>query len=133
MEILIYVILALLIGILIGWYLASQQTRRVIMDQESLKLKLATAEAEVKRLQSKTSETVYQAERVYIKADQLVDINGIGPVFAERLNKAGIYTFADLAAQSPERINKIISPKNWQAIDPAAWIAEAQQFSNGVG
>jgi predicted flap endonuclease-1-like 5' DNA nuclease len=61
------------------------------------------------------------------KADRLVDINGIGPVFAKRLNEAGISSFAQLAATAPDRLREIVAAKDWQKIDPEAWIAEARQ------
>lgn len=58
--------------------------------------------------------------------DPLVDINGIGPVYEKRLNEAGIQTFAELAALTPERVRAIINPESWQHIDPEAWINEAR-------
>ena len=65
-----------------------------------------------------------------LHADRLIDINGIGPVYERRLHDAGIYTFAELAAANPERLREIIGPEGWQNIDPAAWIAESQQFAD---
>lgn len=126
MYILLYVILAFLIGIWIGWYLARRQKSQATASQQDLQMRLAAAEAEVKRLQSKANETLDPPEPVYFKVDELEDIHGIGPVFARRLYEARVRTFADLAAQTPERIHDIISPKSWQAIDPAEWIAEAR-------
>lgn len=46
------------------------------------------------------------------------------------MNKAGIYTFAQLATQPPERIQEIVDPEEWQAIDPDAWIAQAKELAN---
>ena len=63
------------------------------------------------------------------KRDPLIDINGIGPVFEQRLFEAGIYTFAQLAALAPERVREIIAPQSWQKIKPEAWIAEAREFA----
>ena len=54
--------------------------------------------------------------------DDLTAIKGIGPVFATRLNKAGIFTYAQLAAQTAEKIQFITQVTRW---DPADWIAEA--------
>lgn len=59
--------------------------------------------------------------------DPLIDITGIGPVYQRRLQAAGITTFAQLAAQTPERLRELTSTESWQAVDPAAWIAEARQ------
>jgi predicted flap endonuclease-1-like 5' DNA nuclease len=62
------------------------------------------------------------------RRDSLIDINGIGPVYERRLFDAGIYTFAELAAQSPEQLRELVGAKSWQDIDTEAWIAEARQF-----
>jgi predicted flap endonuclease-1-like 5' DNA nuclease len=58
--------------------------------------------------------------------DDLTAIKGIGPVFAKRLNKAGIFTFAQLAAQSPEKIESVTQVTRW---DPEDWIAEAKKLA----
>jgi len=57
--------------------------------------------------------------------DPLIDINGIGPVYEKKLFDAGVYTFEDLSAMTPEQVIAIIKPEHWQDIDAAAWIAEA--------
>jgi hypothetical protein len=49
-------------------------------------------------------------------------------VYARKLNTAGINSFADLGQFTPEQLEAIINPEEWQTINPAAWIAEAQQF-----
>ncbi|MEZ4518422.1 MAG: hypothetical protein R3C44_16910 [Chloroflexota bacterium] len=38
--------------------------------------------------------------------DNLEQILGIGPTYAQRLNAAGIYTYADLAAQTPDHVRR---------------------------
>ena len=67
--------------------------------------------------------------KVLASPDNLVDINGIGIVFAKRLNQAGIYTFAQLAESTPERIKEIINPEEWQKIEPESWIAQANELA----
>lgn len=58
-------------------------------------------------------------------------IHGIGEVYAERLRAAGIHGFADLAAQTPERIREIIGPGAHLAGGQiAAWIREASELAN---
>lgn len=61
--------------------------------------------------------------------DHLEDINGIGDEYAQRLNQAGIYTFAQLVEAGPEQLHRIIDPEHWQKIEPEKWIAEARQFA----
>ena len=58
--------------------------------------------------------------------DDLTMIKGIGPVFATRLNKAGIFTYAQLAAQKAEKVQFITQVTRW---DPADWIAEAAELA----
>lgn len=57
--------------------------------------------------------------------DNLTEINGIGPTFAQRLNAAGIYTFADLAEKDPDYVRLVAQVETWQG-DTAAWVAEAK-------
>jgi len=66
--------------------------------------------------------------------DDLEQIKGIGRVFAQKLNAAGIYTMADLAAQTPERLREIIgATRGGVMAQPADWIQQAQQQRQGSG
>lgn len=58
--------------------------------------------------------------------DDLTQISGIGPVYARRLNAAGILTFADLAGRDPADLRRIVGLQPWHAADPSDWIAQAQ-------
>ena len=62
--------------------------------------------------------------------DPLEKIEGIGPVYAKRLNEAGIFSFWQLAEQTPERVREIINPKEWQKIEPESWIAQARAMAD---
>lgn len=64
--------------------------------------------------------------------DPLIDINGIGPVYEQRLLNAGVTTFKQLAELSPDEIRAIINPEGWQNIDPESWIAEARALAAQV-
>jgi len=61
-----------------------------------------------------------------VKEDNLEEIDGIGATYARRLRAAGIRTFADLAALTPEQVRKAAKAQPWQG-DPAAWIAQANE------
>jgi predicted flap endonuclease-1-like 5' DNA nuclease len=78
-----------------------------------------------------------EAERMHAVGEQqrdpLIDINGIGPVYQQRLFDAGIYTFAELAAQSPARLRELVGAKSWQETETETWIAEARQFTQAGG
>lgn len=57
--------------------------------------------------------------------DDLTLINGIGPTFAQRLNEAGVTTFAQLAVLTPEQARAMTHAATWQG-NPEAWIEEAR-------
>lgn len=72
------------------------------------------------------------AEPTTPSRDKFEKINGIGPIYAGRLHKAGIHTFAQLAALTPERILEIIETAGSSApVHPESWITEARQFTKG--
>ena len=54
--------------------------------------------------------------------DDLESIQGIGPAYAQRLNEAGIATFAQLADSDPDVLREITGVTRW---NPNDWIAEA--------
>lgn len=56
------------------------------------------------------------------QADDLTEVNGIGPVFARRLMEAGISTFADLAGAAPDRVAEIVGVPEPRAVE---WIEQA--------
>lgn len=70
-----------------------------------------------------------QAPAAETPADPLQEIRGIGDVFARRLRAAGIRTFADLAALTPDEARALAQAQPWQA-DPADWIEQAQALAS---
>ena len=60
--------------------------------------------------------------------DRLPDINGVGAVFARRLNAAGIYTFAQVAETDPGRLREIVKAREWQHVNTEDWIEQARGF-----
>ncbi len=65
------------------------------------------------------------------QGDNLMAINGIGPMFAQRLKNAGITTFAQLAETPSERLLEIVRAKSWQVVDPEFWRRQAREFAAG--
>jgi predicted flap endonuclease-1-like 5' DNA nuclease len=64
--------------------------------------------------------------------DPLEVIKGIGPVFMRRLNEAGIYTFSDLAATTPEAVQAIVAPdRASHMFDIEDWIEQARKYAAG--
>jgi predicted flap endonuclease-1-like 5' DNA nuclease len=141
----------LIIGLIVGWVLewvidwlfwrreeeAVAPSRMGTVDID-LQGKLSALEAEKESLAARLQEALNRepevviqevVKEVVVKADRLQKIHGIGDVFAHRFHDAGVLTFAQLAALSPERAREIINPEEWQAIDPEHWTAEAKQFA----
>jgi len=63
--------------------------------------------------------------------DDLTRIQGIGNVFARKLQEAGISTYAQLAAQSPDHLAAICQAPDWRKPDYQSWIYQAQKLSQG--
>jgi predicted flap endonuclease-1-like 5' DNA nuclease/predicted nucleic acid-binding Zn-ribbon protein len=61
--------------------------------------------------------------------DQLWRIDGIGEVFEVRLNKAGLFSFTDVAASDRERLLEILGLEPSERIEPQAWIAQARELA----
>jgi predicted flap endonuclease-1-like 5' DNA nuclease len=112
-----------------GVHLSDTGDHQKDVEAERLRPELADANGEIERLRAQLESrerTVAVGERA---RDPLIDINGIGPVYEQRLFDAGIYTFAELAAQSPARLREIVGAKSWQETDAEAWIAQARQMA----
>ncbi len=73
------------------------------------------------------------AEDGVVVADRLQLVNGIGNVFAQRFNEAGVLTYDQLAALDSERIIEIVEAKSWQKIDAESWIEQARELSANRG
>lgn len=142
----------LIIGLILGWVLewiidwlfwrreeeAAASSRAVDINLQG---KLSALEAEKESLAARLQEALNRepevviqevVKEVMLKADRLQKLHGIGDVFARRFNDAGVFTFAQLAALTPERAREIINPEEWQAIDPEHWIEEAKQFADAA-
>jgi hypothetical protein len=61
--------------------------------------------------------------------DDLTRIFGIGPVFEERLNKHGIYTYSDLSNKGSYQIRDILNPNGILKIDILRIVKEAYAFN----
>jgi predicted flap endonuclease-1-like 5' DNA nuclease len=64
--------------------------------------------------------------------DDLTRIEGIGPKLNGILQAAGITTFAELAAATPEHISQIVKAADFKApFDPASWPEQAALAASG--
>jgi predicted flap endonuclease-1-like 5' DNA nuclease len=57
--------------------------------------------------------------------DDLTRVHGIGPKYADLLVAAGITSYDDLAAATPDQLRDIIRPSAMQQINFASWSAQA--------
>ena len=72
----------------------------------------------------KTAEPATRAAKATLAADDLTEIKGIGPVFAERLRQAGITTFADVAKTSADQLREVTHATS--VANPDEWIEQAK-------
>ncbi len=149
-------VIGFLIGWLVEWIIDNQYRRMRELSQEAaseaqaqaadesgsevaelahvIKEVLAEREEEVSRLQRELErqEARYAAleERfdryVATHPDDLTAIKGIGRIYQWKLRDAGISTYAQLAATTPEYIREVLQVKPWQRVDPESWIEQAR-------
>jgi predicted flap endonuclease-1-like 5' DNA nuclease len=61
--------------------------------------------------------------------DHLEDIYGIGPVIADRLRKAGIMTFEQLADLKPDEVREIAQLEIEDDADFRSFVSQAKDFA----
>ncbi|HRI57398.1 MAG TPA: hypothetical protein PK170_09920, partial [Anaerolineae bacterium] len=87
------------------------------------------AEIDMAALASRSGVAAALSDAVDTVEDDLIVVNGIGPVFAARLRQHGILTFARLAASDEAELDSIIQAPAWRQPDFAAWVDEAAQLA----
>lgn len=97
-----------------------------LIDHDHNRNALDASRSQIADLRAKLANSYQKASQ---KPDSLEQIRGIGTSFAKRLNDAGVYTYAQLAELTPDRVREIVAAKKWHKIDPESWIAEAKQRS----
>lgn len=95
----------------------------VVADATEVKADAETAEEVVE-------ETAVAAEAPEATTDDLTKVEGIGPKIAETLVAAGLATFADLAASTPEKIAEIIADVKGNHT-PETWPKQAALAAEG--
>lgn len=141
--------LGLVAGAIIGWLVewvidwrywradiavASDEEGRLRRELDVARLEIANLQAQVQRRTDNVAaghagETVGAGTE---PQDRLQDINGIGQVYAKKLNDADIHTFAQLSETSIDRLTEIINPQEWQTVDFDAWIRQARAFTKNA-
>jgi predicted flap endonuclease-1-like 5' DNA nuclease len=96
---------------------SEKRLREVIMPKGGLNIDFANWIKEARAFVALTT-----ADRPPLPLER---IKGIGPVFATRLDLAGIHSYADLANSSEEQLQQIIGTRGVQVANLRRWIAEA--------
>ena len=73
--------------------------------------------------------TAIRMAPLQVKPDDLIVIKGIGPVISKKLNDAGIYTFRELAAITPERLREIVGDVIQRLADENVIIDQAKKLA----
>ena len=105
-EILLYLIVAVVLGLVVGWLLGRIGRSPAVVDGDeepdadvsALAAQLAERDEEIEWLRS---------ELAPFRTDDLKLVNGIGPVFERSLNAMGYTTFEHVAAWSREDIRDV--------------------------
>lgn len=132
--------LGLVAGLILGWVIEwiidwrfwRRDLHRNLQVERELRQELARARQEIGAMQAQLAQLSWpaaEATQAIVQRDPLERIQGIDPIFAQRLHEAGIFTFRQLSASSPEEIIEIIQPAAIQPGDAEAWIVEARVFS----
>ena len=100
-----WILLIFIIIVLIVWWLLSRQT-----EEEAPAEKAASSES-----------------------DDLTKVEGIGPKVQGLLNEAGIFTFSQLAAKSPEELDAVLDAAGsiYKAMDETSWPKQAKLAAEG--
>lgn len=87
--------------------------------------RLAAAEAKMQAAQTRLAQ--FQREQAAVIPDDLTEIKGIGPVFAQRLHAAHVATFSQVAALAAEQLAELLDIGQNRAADI---LSEAQKLVN---
>jgi hypothetical protein len=71
--------------------------------------------------QGKPAETAYTPGA----GDDLTRILGIGPAYAARLQSAGVHSFTQLAAATPDQLAAVLEVPDWRRPDFESWLEQA--------
>jgi predicted flap endonuclease-1-like 5' DNA nuclease len=110
---LLWVVLGLfLLIVLIGWWVSRNKAGQPVAQHET------HVEPEAPAVPARS-------------ADDLIQLEGIGPKVAVVLNEAGIMSFADLAAADAAHVQQALNAAGMRYMDPAGWIEQAKLAANG--
>lgn len=115
-------LLLLIIGFVAGWFLKDSNWEEWL---ESLKAAFTPQETQEKPIPLlEEEEEATLADEVF--ANNLESLKGIGAVSNGKLNENGIYTFAQVAALTPEKLKEIVGGR----VNAEAVIEEAKALAS---
>ena len=139
--IILFAIIGLLLGVLIGWLIWGRQARARGERVSELEGQLRERDGQVKRLEAHVKAS--DAEIKELKAslakmeaaaslpDDLTRIEGIGPKVQKLLQEAGITTMGQLAKASVDKLTEIVHAGGMAMADPGTWAEQAQLAAEG--
>lgn len=122
-------ILGLLAGWLIEWIIDwfYWRRKRAVCLEENARLKARLQELENEQTASRSYDASVEATE--IAPDDLTLIHGIGPVIADKLERAGVITFEALAALSSEQLKEILGDLVERLADEEDLLQQAKNFA----
>jgi predicted flap endonuclease-1-like 5' DNA nuclease len=144
----IIVLVALGLGILIGWLIwgrqANSQGERIrelegTLSRRESRIKDLEADAEAAKAQAAEQEASLQAAQAALQEaeaaaaapDDLTQIEGIGPKVQQLLQGAGIRTYAQLAGAALESLTELVRSAGMAMMDPTSWPQQAKLAAEG--
>jgi predicted flap endonuclease-1-like 5' DNA nuclease len=142
MNFLLGLVIGLLVGLLLNWVISplfDRSDRQLSRQENEIAQALVDLEQRLQAVEQALAEGKlgdgsqpggHFTQVIVRRSDDLQKIKGIGPAFSQRLNEAGIHTFRELAASSPERIKQIVGAEEWQDVDVETWLRMARHLAD---
>ena len=135
--------LGLVTGLIVGWVIEwiidwrfwRRQLQAALAVERQLRQELADAQVQIRQLQAQQATLSWPAKETIsalVKRDPLEKIPGVGPIFAQRLHEAGIFTFAQLAATPAEKVIQAIQAESGSRPNVTEWITQAKRAADTV-
>ena len=157
LQILFWLILAVLFGIFIGWLIWRRKSEGDVSEVENLRQMIKTRDDEISSLKDSVGQCesmlkLYKEEMEEAcrpdfvpelpaaipqatanEADDLKEISGVGPFIEGKLNAFGIYTFKQVAALEPNVIEELGETFGSfsDRITREDWVGQAKKLQKG--
>lgn len=117
-------LILLILGFVAGWFLKDSDWEEWL---EKLKAAFAPQEAPEKPIPLlENEEEVESLPAGEVFTDNLESLKGVGAVSSGKLNEEGIYTFAQVAAMTPEKLKEVAGGR----VNAEAVIAQAKELAS---